>query len=99
MTSLPTFSEASNPEPPKPKKTWGWYAKDGTPIALGDDHWKWECPDFKWEYVEPDIHPFTGEPYRWPTDSEYRKVHNCRIQSRAVKCDECTKCGAYFVYP
>lgn len=74
---------------------WGIFASDGTPLAVGDDHWRWQCPKQESRRVQPYEHFITGEMID-PGDWE---LVPCPWLSAGVKLDRCTKCGAEFRYP
>jgi len=77
---------------------WGYFRKDGSrlePVAVGDAHARWVCPNRKWVHGDTDVHPFTGEtmavePYLEP---------NCDMPSVGAKRDACTRCDIVFIYP
>lgn len=73
---------------------WGWFDKDGKPLAVGDLHSKWRCPLQKWDFDIFYEHPYTGEliheePQRIP----------CPVVSVDVKLGVCEQCGNQFRYP
>jgi len=74
---------------------WGWFDKDGKPIAVGDEWHKWKCPQHHYEPAGYE-HPFTGE---W-IDEGYTKVEHCRMRTTdKPKFSECSTCGNQFIYP
>ena len=73
---------------------WGYFDKDGKPLAVGDEHHHWKCPNQEWVYDEYFEHPYTGELERI---DPYPK--NCPMKSIGVKLEKCTKCGVEFRYP
>ena len=73
---------------------WGYFDKDGAPLAVGDAHHAWTCPKQEWVYGETTIDDWTGEevfvePY----------PRNCPLEFVGVKTDRCRKCGVEFRYP
>jgi len=73
---------------------WGWFDKDGKPIAVGDEWHKWVCPQRKWVPAGY-VHSFTEE---W-IDEGLQLEPQCRAESVSVKLERCPKCGMEFRYP
>lgn len=73
---------------------WGIFDAAGSPLAVGDEHHKWECPDQKWDYNNGYEHCITGE---WVEEPPCKI--NCPWKSVDAKLDRCTKCGNQFKYP
>lgn len=73
---------------------WGYFDKDGTPLAVGDTHAKWECPQQEWRHGDMAIHPYTGE-----AEAVDPYPINCPMKSVSAKLERCTKCGTEFRYP
>lgn len=77
---------------------WGFFRQDGSrlePVAVGDPHAQWVCPNRKWVHDATDVHPFTGEavpvePYLEP---------KCPMPSVGVRRDACARCAIVFIYP
>jgi len=73
---------------------WGWFDKDGKPIAVGDEWHKWVCP--RRGYVPSGYEHFiTGE---W-VDEGLVLAPACRTLSPSAKLEVCEQCGNRFIYP
>lgn len=73
---------------------WGYFDKNGAPLAVGDLHASWACPNQEWVYGETTIDDRTGEEVS--VDPYHR---NCPLEFVGVKVDRCKKCGVEFRYP
>lgn len=74
---------------------WGWFDKDGKPIAVGDEWHKWVCPQHHWERPIWE-HPITGEPYE---AEDAVRVMGCKMKYIEPKLEVCEVCGNKFIYP
>lgn len=74
-------------------KSWGLFNADGSPLATGDAHHQYECPQKKYE-PSGYWHAFTGE---W-VDEGLVPV-SCPFEYVSVKRDRCSRCGVEFRYP
>jgi hypothetical protein len=72
---------------------WGIFNSAGQPVALGDDHAKWKCPQQQFEPVGYE-HTITGE---W-IDEGFAAVP-CPFKLVGPKLERCEKCGMVFKYP
>ena len=72
---------------------WGYFDKAGAPVAVGDEHAKWQCPLAPWE-CQSFEHPIDGS---WVEQPAMRAT--CPFKSVGVKLDRCTKCAMEFRYP
>lgn len=72
---------------------WGLFAKDGTPVAVGDAWHRWCCPSQRYEPAGYE-HPYTGE---W-IDEGYTPV-KCPFRYVGPKLERCETCGMEFRYP
>ena len=72
---------------------WGYFDKDGKPLAVGDEHHKWECPRQEFAPTGHE-HIFTGE---W-IDTGLQPVR-CPMKEVAPKLERCERCGVEFRYP
>lgn len=79
------------------RSDWGYFRRDGSrlePVAVGDAHHKWECPNKEWRRNEvEDTWAGTTE---W--DGTYYAV-NCPMKTDHAKQDSCTRCNVVFIYP
>lgn len=73
---------------------WGYFDKNGAPLAVGDAHARWTCPQQRWVYDDTTEHSITGE--LMPVDPY---PVNCPFEPVGVKLDRCEKCGVEFRYP
>lgn len=74
---------------------WGYFDKCGKPLAVGDAHARWTCPQQEWEYNGTYEHPITGEIERcepYPLNCPLELIDHPRV-------DRCRKCGVEFRYP
>lgn len=78
---------------------WGWFEKDGTPIAVAHDHYKWKCEQGTWTETPMRENYITGELFRFSDDEPYTWQPACRMESTDIKVEECRVCGRRFVYP
>lgn len=75
---------------------WGYFDKSGKPLAVGDAHWKWECPQREWEHGGTYTHPITGEVERVDPYPLNCPMDNIDYPARI---DRCKRCGVEFRYP
>lgn len=73
---------------------WGYFDKQGQPLAVGDAHATWTCPNQEWERNGGEIHPYTGE---WEASAPYPKL--CPMKFVGAKLERCSTCGVEFRYP
>ncbi len=73
---------------------WGYFDKDGKPVAVGDEWHKWVCPQRKW-VPSGYVHSFTEE---W-IDEGLRLEDRCEMITDGIKHEHCVKCGMQFIYP
>ncbi len=73
---------------------WGWFDKDGKPIAVGDEWHKWVCPQHHWE-TPWWKHPITGE----QVEGETVRIMHCKFVDDGPKREHCERCGNAFIYP
>lgn len=76
---------------------WGYFRRDGSrlePVAVGDTHNKWECPNKTWRRNENENY-ITGE-MEW--DGTYY-AENCPMKTDHCKQESCTRCDVIFIYP
>lgn len=76
---------------------WGYFRRDGSrlePVAVGDAHHKWECPNKTWRKNMVEDY-WTGET-EW--DGTYY-AENCPMKTDHAKQESCTRCDVIFIYP
>ena len=72
---------------------WGWFDKNDKPIAVGDEHRHWNCPN-KIICNAGYFHSITDE---WI--DEGFAAEPCPIKYTDTKLEICEKCGNKFIYP
>lgn len=73
---------------------WGYFDKDGKPVAVGDEWHKWICPQRKYVLVGYK-HTYTDE---WINEG-FQLEDRCPMTTVSAKRETCAKCGMVFIYP